>query len=126
MFRLVAHIHFSDIDCVYYDNVLSEDPYRILTMSVNGVATIVDFASWVIDVLAGCRHPLIRYWQPLLAKTQGTWSLRRPENERQRCVNNFMPHILGYLFSDWLQTAIHQILATFASKKTSDMLPAAS
>jgi len=31
----------------------------------------------------------MRYWQPLLAKTTATCSLRHPEKERQRSVNSF-------------------------------------
>jgi len=30
----------------------------------------------------------MRYWQPLLAKTTATCSLRHPENERQMSVNS--------------------------------------
>jgi len=46
------------------------------------------FVSWVCYVPIGCRHPFMRYWQPLLAKTTATCSLRRPENERQQSVNS--------------------------------------
>jgi len=58
-------------------------------MSVNGASMIVSFASWVRYVPIGCRHPFIKYWQPLLAETTVTRSLRHPENERQRSVNDF-------------------------------------
>jgi hypothetical protein len=58
-------------------------------MSVNGTSTIFSFASGVSYVPIGCGYPFMRYWQPLLAKTTVTCSLRHPENERQRSVNSF-------------------------------------
>jgi len=64
-------------------------PCGIQKMSVNGESTIFNFASWVIYVPIGCRHPFLKYWQPLLAKTTATCSLQHPENERQLSVNNF-------------------------------------
>ena len=39
----------------------------ILRMSMNGVSKIFSFTSRVIDVLIGCRHPFMKYWQPLQA-----------------------------------------------------------
>jgi len=63
-------------------------------MSVNGASTIVGFASWAGYVPIGCRHPFVRYGQPLLAKTTATCSLQRPENERQRSVDSFGTCIL--------------------------------
>jgi len=77
-------------------------PCRILRMRVNGASMIFSFASWVIYVPIGCRHPFVRYWQPLLPKTTVTCSLPHPENQRQRSVNNAKPCILGNLCSDWL------------------------
>jgi len=58
-------------------------------MSVNGASTIFSLASWVIYVPIGCRHPFIKYLQPLLAKTTATGSQAHPENEHQRSVNSF-------------------------------------
>jgi hypothetical protein len=45
------------------------------------------FASWVILVLIGFRHPFMRYWQPLEAKTTVTRSLPHLENECEWTVN---------------------------------------
>jgi len=64
-------------------------------MSLNGESTIFSFASWVIYVLIGCRHPFIIYWQLLLAKTPATCSLPHPDNERQRSINSFSCGIVG-------------------------------
>jgi len=58
-------------------------------MSVNGASTMFVFASLVNYVPIRCRHPFIKHWQPLLAKTTATRSLRHPEDERQRSVNDF-------------------------------------
>jgi hypothetical protein len=58
-------------------------------MSINEESTIFSFASWVIYVPIGCRHPFIKYWQPLLAKTTVTCSLLHSENERQPSDNSF-------------------------------------
>jgi len=55
-------------------------------MSINGALRIFSLASWVIYIPIGCSHPVIKYWQPLLAKTSATFSLPHPENERQRSV----------------------------------------
>jgi hypothetical protein len=70
MFRLVADIHFSDIGSLYWEKLQLHAPCGILRMSIDGVSTIFGFASWLIYVLIGCRHPFIKYWQPLLAKQQ--------------------------------------------------------
>jgi len=95
-------------------------------MSVNRASTIFSFASWVSYVPIGCSHPFMIYWQPLLAKTTATCSLRHPENERQRSVNDFQLCILGKLCSDRLQTSIYERLAAFSGKNNNDMLHAAS
>jgi len=39
-------------------------------MSVKGASTIFSFASLVIYVPIGCRHPFMKYWQPSLEKQQ--------------------------------------------------------
>jgi len=87
-------------------------------MSVNGALTIVSFACWVIYVPIGWRHPVTRYWQPLLVTTPATCSLPHPENERQGSVNDFQLCIFGNLCSHWLQTSIYEILAAFTGKTT--------
>jgi len=56
-------------------------PCGILKMSVNGASTIFSFASWVSYVPIGFRYPFMRYWQPLVAKTTATCSMRHPEND---------------------------------------------
>jgi len=95
-------------------------------MRVSGASMIISFASRVVYVPIGCRHPFIKYWQPLLAKSTATCSLLHPENMRQQSISNFQLPILSNLSSDWLQTSVHQILAAFTGKNTSDMLPVAS
>jgi len=89
MFWLVADIHLSNIGSLYWQKQQRHAPCGILKMSINGVSTICSFASWVSYVPIGCRHPFIRYWQPLLAKTTATCSLRHPGNQHQRSVNSF-------------------------------------
>jgi len=126
MFQLVADIHLPDIGSLYWEKLQQHAPCRILRMSVNRVLTIVSFASWVIYVLIGWRHPFTRSWQPLLGKTTATCSLLHHENEHQRSVNDSRLHILGNLCSDWLQTSIYEILAVFTSKNNGDVVPAAS
>jgi len=60
----------------------------ILRMWVNRASTIFNFASWVIYVPIGCRHPLLRRWQLLDANTTATRSLPHLDNVRQRSVNS--------------------------------------
>ena len=62
---------------------------HILSMSVNGAAMIFSFASWVIYVPMSCRHPFIRYRQPLLAKMTVTCCLQHPDHEHQQSVNRY-------------------------------------
>jgi len=76
-------------------NRQQHDHRPILRMSFNEAPMILSFTSWVIYVLIGCRHPVIRYWLPLLAKTTTTGSLPHPENEHQWSVNTFSCCILG-------------------------------
>ena len=99
---------------------------QYINMSVNGASTIFCFASCVSYVPIGCRDPFMRYWQPLLAKTTATRSLRHPANEHHRSVNDSLLCSLGKLCSDSLQTSIYEILEAFTCKDNSDMLPAAS
>jgi len=95
MFGLVAYIHLSDIGCHYWEKLQQHAPWCILRMSVNGASATVCYASWVIYVPNGCRHPFIKYWQPLLATTTATCSLLHPEKVRQRSVNSFGCCIIG-------------------------------
>jgi hypothetical protein len=99
---------------------------KYIKMSVNGASTIFSFASRLSYVPIGVKRPFLRYWQPLLAKTTVTCSLRHPENESQRSVNDFQLCILSKLCSNRCQTSIYEILAAFTGINDSDMLPAAS
>jgi len=81
------------IGSVYQQMTLQHGHHPILELSVNIASTIFSFASWIIYVLIDCRHPFIRYWQPVLAKTTATCSLPHPENKHQR-------RVLGY--SCWI------------------------
>jgi len=95
MLQLVVNNHFSDIGSLYWEKLQQHGPCRILRISVNRESTISNFPSSVIYVQIGCRHPLIKYWQALLAKTTATCSLPLPENERQLSVNNYSCCIFG-------------------------------
>jgi hypothetical protein len=64
MFKLVVDIYFSDIGSLYWEQQQRHTPCRILRMSVNKALAIFSFASWLIYVPLGCRHPFIKYWQP--------------------------------------------------------------
>jgi len=63
---LVALMHHRCIGCWYRQQRQQHVHRSILRMSVNGAWTIFCFPFWIIYVLIGCRHPFIRYWQPLL------------------------------------------------------------
>jgi len=89
MFRLVAEIHLWDIGSLHCQKQQRHAPCGIQKMRVNGVSRIVSVASWVSYVPIGCRHPFMRYWQPLQAKATATCYLRHPENERQWSINSF-------------------------------------
>jgi len=126
MFRLGSGIHSSDNGSLYCETLQQHAPCRILEMIVNRASRIFSFASWVIYVPIGCRHPFNRFWLPLLGETTVTCSLPHPENERQQSVNDFKLWVMGNFFSDCLQISIDQILAAFTGKNNSYMLPAAS
>jgi len=99
----------------HYSNMLA---CRILRMSVNGASTIYGFASWVIYVLIGCRHPSIKYLQPLLAKTTATCSLAHPENERQWSVTSFSWGIFGNQGIALIFVFITELLTTLIGQKS--------
>ena len=94
MFWLVVDIHWWDIGSLYRPKQQRHAPGSILKMSVNWASTIFSFASWVSCVPIGCRHPLMRYWQPILATTTATCYLRHPEDECQRSINSFRTSII--------------------------------
>jgi len=81
-------MHNVRIGSFYWQMRLQHGHRPILSMSINRASTIFGFASWVGYVPIGYRHPFMRYWQPLLAKTTATYSLRHLENERQRSFNS--------------------------------------
>ena len=76
-------MHNGRIGCVYWQKRDQHGHRPILSMSVNGASTIVSFVAGVSYIPIGCGYPFMRYWQPLLAKTTVTCSLRHLENERQ-------------------------------------------
>jgi len=118
MFQLVADIHLSSIGCLYCAKQQGHSHCHILGMSVNGASMIFRFASLVIHVPIGCRHPCIKYWQPLLAKTSATCSRPHPENERQRSVNSFSCRIFGNQGIALIFGFLTELLTTLMGKNT--------
>jgi len=90
----------------------------ILGMSFNRVSWILSFSSWVIYVLIGCSHSLMRYLQPLDRKTSTTWSLPNPEIERQWRVDNFESCIFGNPGITLIFGRITVLLTTLIGKNT--------
>jgi hypothetical protein len=86
---LVADFHLSDIGILHWQTKQRHAPCGILKMNVNRASIILSFASWIIYVPIVCRHPFMRYWHPLLAKTIGKYSLPHPENDRPQNVTSF-------------------------------------
>ena len=89
-------LYLSNSSCLDWENLQRHAPCRIMGMSIKGVSTIWSCESLVIYVPIDWRHPFIKYWQPLLAKTTVTCSLPHPEKERQLSVNGFSCGIFGY------------------------------
>jgi len=118
MFRLVVDIHLSDIGCPYWERLQQHAPCCILRMSINGVSSIFSFASWVIYVLIGWRHPFIKYCLPLLARTTATCSLPHPGNERQRRVNSFSSCIFVHQGIAQIIAYITDLPTTLTGKST--------
>jgi len=85
-------------------------------MSVNGASTIFSFASWVIQVLIGCRHPLMRYWHPSGAKTAARCSLPHPENEHQWRIHTFLSCKIGNQDIALIFEHLKQLLTTLIRK----------
>jgi len=109
-------MHNLHIGGMYRQNRQQHGHHPSLRMSVNRVSTSFHFASWVIFYLIGCRHPFMRYWQPLLAKTTATCSRPHPENERQRSVNRFRSCIFGNQDIAWIFAVITQLLTAILGK----------
>jgi len=115
---LVADIHLSDICRLYWEQQQRHARCHILRMSVNRASTISSYRSWVIYVPIGCRHPFIKYWQPLLAETTATCSLPHPENECQQSANSFGCCIFGNQGIALIFTFIMEILTALIGKNT--------
>jgi hypothetical protein len=64
------------------------DYTKVTAPFLTWVSTIFSFAYCICYVPIGCRHPFLRYWQPVLAKPTGICSLRYPEKELQGIVNS--------------------------------------
>jgi len=118
MFRLVSHIQLWDIGSLYWQKQQWHAPCGILKMSVNGASTIFSFASCVSYIPIGWGHPFMRYWQPLLAKTTATCSLRHPENEHQQSVNSFRACIFRNQGLAWNISCITVLLTASLGKNT--------
>ena len=118
MSRLVADIDLSDIGSLYWEKLQQHGPWHVLRMSVNGASMIFIFACWVIYVLIGCRHPFIKYWQPLLAKTTATCSLSHTENQHQRSVNSDSCCIFGNQGIAQIFAFIRELLTTLIGENT--------
>jgi hypothetical protein len=61
---------------------------------------------------------LMRYWQPLLAKTTAKCSLQQPENERQRSINSFRTCIFRNQGIAWIFACITVLLTALLGKNT--------
>jgi len=118
MFRLVVDIQLTDIGCCCWEKLRLHACCCILRMSVNGASTIFGFKFRVMCFLIGCRHPFIKYLQPLLAKTTATCSLPHPENERQRSVNSFSCCIFGIPSIALISAFITELLTAVIDKNT--------
>ena len=118
MFRLVPDIHFCDIGSLYWESLQRHAPCRIVRMSVNRLWKIFRIASWLIHVPIDCRHPFIKYWQPLQAKTTAKWSLLHPEKEHQRSVNSFSCCRFGNHAITVIFTFITESLTAIIGKNT--------
>jgi hypothetical protein len=96
MFPLVAHIHLSNINSLYWRKWQRHLPCHILKISVNGASMTCTFTSWVIYLPIGCRHLFIRYSEPLLATITATCFLPHSKNEHRQSVNS----VSGCIFGD--------------------------
>ena len=73
---------------------------------------------WVNYTAIGCRHPFMKYWQPLLAKTTATCCLWHPENERQWSINSFWSCIYDNQGITRIFVYISVLLPAFIGKNT--------
>jgi hypothetical protein len=72
-------------------------------------------------VATGCRHPSLRYWPPLEAKTTVTHSLPHLENDHYWSNNDFWSWNLGNLSKVWLQEFISEVLVAFSGNTVHDI-----
>jgi len=63
-------MHNQCIGRYYWQKRQQHGHHPILRMSGNGASIIFSFASWIIYVPIGYRHPFIAHWLPLLRKLQ--------------------------------------------------------
>jgi len=92
---LVTAMHNRYIGSLYRQRWQRHGHCPILRNTVNRASMIFNFSSWVIYILIGCSHPLMRYWQCLGGMTTATRSLPHLECEHQRSVDIFGCSILG-------------------------------
>jgi len=92
---LVTVMHTRHIDSFCRQKRQQHAHHPILGICFNRASMNVNFASCVIYLPIGCKHPFMRYWQPVLPKTTATCSLPHPENECQWSVTGFESCIFG-------------------------------
>ena len=62
------------------------------------------------NILTLVHHcPFVMLWLPFYSRKRDTRTLRIPENESQRSVNDFSSCILGILSGDWLQICTNEV-----------------
>jgi hypothetical protein len=118
MFWLVADLHPSVIGSHYRHQQLRHALCRILKLSPNSESTIFSFASWVIYVPIGCRHPFSQSWHPSLAIAMAKCILPHPENERQQNINILSWCIIGNQSIAWILAFITELLTSLIGKYT--------
>jgi len=118
MFWSVVDIHLTNIGCLYWEKLQRLARCRVLGISVNAASTIFNLESWLICFLIGCRHPFIKYWQPLLAKTTTACSLPHSENERQWSVNSFSCCIVRNQGITLISAFIMELFSSVVDKNT--------
>ena len=111
-------MHSRHIGSFYRQKRLQHCHCPILRMSVNRASMIFSSASQVMQILIGCRHPLMRYWQSVGAKTTATDSLPHPENERQQRINSSWSCIIGNQGNARIFEHITELLTASIGKNT--------
>ena len=81
--------------------------------SVNRVSMILGVASCIIQGLCYRIYVKWKYWQPLWANENVTWSQPQSENERQQSVNAFVCCILYNPRAVLWQLPIIEVMAAF-------------